>query len=53
MVLADLHTITPDPDSELLWDLFSAVAKDALCEYCTKQRQYLIKEGRANEFWKI
>ncbi len=48
--LAYLGTTQSDEDGEMLWRIFRGISKNALCNYCQKQYNYLAKEGRLNEW---
>jgi hypothetical protein len=48
--LTYLATTQSDADGEMLWKIFHGIAKNALCNYCQKQYNYLSKEGRLDEW---
>lgn len=50
MKLTYLGTTQSDADGEMLWKIFHAISKNALCNYCQKQYNYLSKEGRLDEW---
>jgi hypothetical protein len=51
--LVDLHTTVSDTDMSILMELAKAVMKDALCEDCQKQKNYLISQGRGDEWYQL
>lgn len=48
-----LNTFKNDEDGTLLMELFKGVTKDALCEDCLNRKNYLLSQGRGDEWFQL
>jgi hypothetical protein len=48
-----LNTFKDDVDGTLLMELFKGVSKDALCEDCLNRKNYLLSQGRGDEWFQL